>query len=115
MESQIDLLLVPDFPLKAPGTPRCTPTPKDLGPAIMNLKQLRIIREIVRSKYNVTEAAAALFTSCGFDFSVCAFLRWPTRYRKRKHDAEAAQFGLLELDVAAIKLSQVSNDGEAEA
>jgi LysR family transcriptional regulator, cys regulon transcriptional activator len=63
MESQIGLLLVPEFPLKAPDTPRCTPTAKDLGQAIMNLKQLRIIREIVRSKYNVTEAAAALFTS----------------------------------------------------
>lgn len=29
----------------------------------MNLKQLRILREIVRSKYNVTEAASALYTS----------------------------------------------------
>lgn len=29
----------------------------------MNLKQLRILREIVRSKYNVTDAASALYTS----------------------------------------------------
>ena len=39
----------------------CASRPK--GPKRMNFQQLRIVRETVRNRFNLTEAANALFTS----------------------------------------------------